>query len=169
VSETTRHSGASFRIDQIQGNFRIVTFDASGEKGLQADRLITKGEVLIRFQTEEKQVKPDVYSVQVGENHHVLLRPEFLRLTNHSCDPNIIMDVENLSMVALRDIQPGEGLAFFYPSTEWNMSGFFECGCGSAACLGRISGALYLDLAILRRYWLSPYIRKMTGLSNPAE
>ena len=107
-----------------------------------------------------------MYSVQVEERQHITLLPEYLSYTNHSCDPNVIMDVENLRMTALKDIEPGENLAFFYPSTEWDMSDEFECGCGAPNCLGRIRGAKYLDRELLRQYWLSPYIRRMTGLSN---
>lgn len=32
---------------------------------------------------------------------------------------------------ALRDIQPGDELSFFYPSTEWEMAQGFECKCGA--------------------------------------
>jgi SET domain-containing protein len=40
---------------------------------------------------------------------------------NHSCDPNVIINVENaddMYFEARRDIAKDEKLGFFYPSTE---------------------------------------------------
>lgn len=50
---------------------------------------------------------------------------------NHSCAPNVAMDVDRMVVRALEDIAIGEELSFFYPSTEWEMEQPFECWCNS--------------------------------------
>jgi len=63
-------------------------------------------------------------------------------------------------MAAAQDINEGDTLCFFYPSTEWDMKNPFECNCAtevskyesknfaslitSQTCLGTIRGAAHL-------------------------
>ncbi len=69
-------------------------------------------------------------------------------------------------VVALRDIAQGEALAFFYPSTEWEMAQAFDCWCGSLNCLKTISGAGQISADVLKRYRLSPHITALARLSQ---
>ena len=55
-----------------------------------------------------------------------------------------MVDTTNRVVVALRDIEAGEAITFFYPSTEWDMAQPFECGCGSTQCIKVVKGAKYL-------------------------
>ena len=64
-------------------------------------------------------------------------------------------------MVAARDIEKGEELFFFYPSTEWQMDAPFICLCGSANCINVVAGARFLPLSTLERHYLNPHIREM--------
>lgn len=55
-------------------------------------------------------------------------------LVNHSCDPNVAFDLSSSDpnewhVRALRRIEPGETVTFFYPSTEWDMDQPFTCEC----------------------------------------
>jgi hypothetical protein len=68
------------------------------------------------------------------------------------------MDFSQMELRAIRDIEPGEELTFFYPSTEWDMSTPFQCLCGSSQCLKRITGARYLPLNVLGRYFINQHI-----------
>ena len=61
---------------------------------------------------------------------------------------------------ALRDIQPGDELRAFYPSTEWRMAERFECRCGEPECLGVIGGAAEAPRHALARHRLSPVVRQ---------
>jgi hypothetical protein len=63
-----------------------------------------------------------------------------------------------MELRAIRDIEPGEELTFFYPSTEWDMITPFQCLCGSSQCLKRIGGARYLSLNVLSRYFINQHI-----------
>ncbi|KAJ7132118.1 hypothetical protein C8R44DRAFT_901969 [Mycena epipterygia] len=82
---------------------------------------------------------------------------------NHSCEPNIAFDLSSSDPAewhvrALKNIDAGSPLTFFYPSTEWEMDQAFECQCGTTSCLGRIQGAKFLTSDGVDRTWVSPWI-----------
>jgi hypothetical protein len=66
--------------------------------------------------------------------------PRFCGLLEHSCDPNVFIDMSELWLWALRDIQPGERLTMDYTATEDKLLRQFACDCGSAHCRGWITG-----------------------------
>ena len=99
-------------------------------------------------------------TVQTGEDKHITLQPEFLQYINHSCYPNVFFDTTAMQLVALKEIQPGDELMFFYPSTEWDMSQPFDCFCGTTQCLHRIQGAAYLSDEEAKRYRLTDFINE---------
>ena len=81
-------------------------------------------------------------------------------LMNHSCDPTVTDDSHDVcegEAYATRDIQKGEELTYNYLLQYYDRGPFFdECRCGSANCLGKMTGfkelgdedkAKYLPLA----------------------
>ena len=100
------------------------------------------------------------YTVQIAADQHAELVPGFLRLASHACRPNVVYDVDARRIEVVADIHPGDELAFFYPSTEWEMAEPFTCECGAPECLRRIAGARHLPKDVLRRYWLARHIRE---------
>ncbi len=124
------------------------------------------GDVIIAFQAKEILESPTYLTVQIGAHNHITLVPEFLQYINHSCDPNIVFDVDQMVIRAIKNIETGEELKFFYPSTEWEMDQPFICNCGSAQCLGLISGASGLDPASKLRYQVSQYIKNKWSESD---
>ncbi|VDB93002.1 Bgt-4417-2, partial [Blumeria graminis f. sp. tritici] len=58
-------------------------------------------------------------------------------------------------------LTPGQELTFFYPSTEWSMDQPFDCDCRSQDCLGRISGARFLNPNELKGRWINLHILEM--------
>ncbi|KAG2489081.1 hypothetical protein HYH03_012515 [Edaphochlamys debaryana] len=107
--------------------------------------------------TQGRSVPPNL---QVGASKHILLSPEWLENTNHSCDPNVFFNTEASALLALRAIAPGDELCFFYPSTEWAMGEPFACRCGAATCLGHVAGASALTPQQLEGRRLTPYIQQ---------
>lgn len=89
-----------------------------------------KGDLITRLENFIEVGKSSYLTVQIGPSKHVYLNSNFNYL-NHSCDPNLKIDVKKMAYVAVKDISPGDDLTFFYPSTEWNMDQPFECWCGS--------------------------------------
>jgi len=126
---------------------------------LVTKRAYKQGEVICAMPSEDVREKPNRFTVQIGRDKHTHVGK--LAALNHSCDPNVILDTENMVMVAARDIEKGEELFFFYPSTEWQMDAPFICLCGSANCINVVAGARFLPLSTLERHYLNPHIREM--------
>jgi len=127
-----------------------------------------KGEVICDIPKEKVMNKPDRFTVQIGRTEHTNVGK--LAALNHSCDPNVILDTGNMQMVARYDIEKGEELSFFYPSTEWEMDAPFICLCGSTNCIHVVAGARFLSLSTLEHHFLNKHIREeMIELLNATE
>nr|BBK08004.1 methyltransferase [Streptomyces sp. TP-A0584] len=124
--------------------------------GIVTTRDLAAGEVVADLGDCVAVDSPSIYTIEVGPGEHI--DGDRVRHLNHSCDPNTYVDTVRLRVVALRPIAAGEELTFFYPSTEWEMVGPFACLCGSAACVGTVSGARDLPLEVLHRYDLNAHI-----------
>ncbi|KAF8196736.1 hypothetical protein K438DRAFT_1906208 [Mycena galopus ATCC 62051] len=113
---------------------------------------------------------PKAYStVQCGRGSedNVELNSDFV-FADHSCEPNVVFDLSSADprqwhVRAVKDIEAGSAVTFFYPSTEWDMEQGFECHCGTESCLGRIQGAKYLAKEELLKHggWASPWILEL--------
>jgi hypothetical protein len=139
------------------GHFE-VTRSGDGSVGLRTLLAFDPGEVLVAFRVAALLPAPVRHSIQVGPAEHALVDPAFLRFTNHSCDPNVVLDTRARCVRAIRRLEPGEAITYFYPSTEWSMAEPFVCSCGAARCLLTIAGAAYLSAEVLARYQLADHI-----------
>ncbi|KUI58043.1 Histone-lysine N-methyltransferase ash1 [Cytospora mali] len=105
--------------------------------------------------------RPTYATCQIGRDQHISLNSDLLYM-NHSCEPSLIIDVDNLQILAgPKGLRPGDELTFFYPSTEWEMAQPFDCSCGTPSCHGQISGAKDMTSSQLEGYWLSGHIREL--------
>ena len=134
----------------------IPAFNGRGNY-LVSPNFIKAGKAFHQISGYEIIASPTRTSIQINKHEHI---EELSRLAylNHSCDPNVLMDFSQMELRAIRDIEPGEELTFFYPSTEWDMSTPFQCLCGSSQCLKKIAGARYLSLNVLGRYFINQHI-----------
>ncbi|BGP17701.1 hypothetical protein JCM10213_005279 [Rhodosporidiobolus nylandii] len=113
---------------------------------------------------------------------HIELNSDLLYV-NHSCDPNVVFDVngreanpgeEDASgewegrwrVRAVKDIAEGEILTFAYFSTEWDMDQPFSCLCGTSRCLGLIRGAKDMPQEVLDRYFVNDHIKAMKAYQS---
>lgn len=128
-------------------------------RSLITKQAYTRGEIICEIPTEKLFDKANRYTVQIAQDKHTEVGK--LSALNHSCDPNVILDTERLIMVARRDIEKGEELSFFYPSTEWEMDAPFICLCGSSNCIHVVAGARFLPLSTLENQYLNRHIREM--------
>jgi hypothetical protein len=133
---------------------------STGVRSLRATSALAPGQTLCTFSAGDILHHPTRFTLQLDEDRHILLSPEPLWYTNHSCAPNVFFDTEAMEVVILTPVAPGDELRFFYPSTEWSMAEPFVCACGSPDCLGRINGAADLPDAVLERYRLTPYVAR---------
>ncbi|KAF8309672.1 hypothetical protein DL93DRAFT_2141230 [Clavulina sp. PMI_390] len=105
-------------------------------------------------------------TLQYGIDQHCVLESD-LHYLNHSCSPNtaVVLDSPNRAqwhIHVLKDINIGDEITIFYPSTEWESGQPFDCMCGSEACLERISGAKELDLkTIEKRGYVAKHIQQL--------
>ncbi len=83
---------------------------------------------------------------------------------NHSCEPNVGIKGQ-ISFSAMRDITPGEELAFDYATgddDDWEMT----CQCGAPSCRGKVTGKDWKKPELQQKYagWFSQYLeRKIAG------
>lgn len=126
------------------------------------------GQVISKFGAKDVFDRPNYLTVQISNRQHIMLEPEVLQYINHSCAPNVFFDPSDRVVTALRKIEIGEELTFFYPSTEWSMDRGFDCACNSEACVGYIQGAAHLQPNILTKYQLSHtvYTAKASNLKD---
>jgi SET domain-containing protein len=61
---------------------------------------------------------------------------ELCMIINHSCEPNLGFSSEQMDMIAIRDIEVGEEIAYDYQymETEATFYEIKECKCGSKLC-----------------------------------
>lgn len=131
------------------------------KKSLHTAKAFKQNEVLCNFSDGSISQTPTYLTIQIGLNEHITLQPDFLQYTNHSCEPNVFFDTTSFKLIALKDINVGDELTFFYPSSEWNMNQPFACNCGNENCLHTIKGAAYLSKEVLSKYKLTDFIQSM--------
>ena len=117
-------------------------------------------EVFCSFGAMEIREKANRWTVQISSAEHVVLDPANLSFINHSCDPNIFFDTVAMDVICLKDIQPGDELTAFYPSTEWIMAEPFTCRCTSKDCAGLILGAKDMSPVTLEEYKLVSHVEE---------
>jgi D-alanine-D-alanine ligase-like ATP-grasp enzyme len=124
-----------------------IRVDADGSQHAVARRHLRAGSVVGPLLAREDAAGPARHTLQAGPGRHIWLWPAPLEFVDHSCAPNVAFDVDGGVVRVLHDVAPNEPLTFFYPATEWQMQSPFACLCGDAACLGQVSGAMFLTEA----------------------
>lgn len=134
---------------------------------LVANRSYEAGEVIARFD-DAPFAEQSYLTVQVGPGQHVQL--DVLSHLNHSCRPNTVIDTAARTVTASRDVEAGEILNFFYPSTEWEMDRPFVCQCGAPDCVKVVAGARHLAPEALARSYVNLHIIRAvnTVLQSPS-
>lgn len=103
-------------------------------------------------------------SVQTGRDAHIELNSALLYM-NHSCAPSLEVDTAAMVVRVARDhdLQVGDDLTFFYPSSEWCFSRPFDCLCGAGkgVCVGEVKGAEALSREQLNRWFVNAHIEDL--------
>lgn len=133
-------------------------------KHLVAEQRIKKGSAFYKIKTYQILDHPTYQSIQISANEHLL--EENVVYLNHSCNPNTIFNVDEMEFYAVCDIEKGEAITFFYPSTEWDLHRPFSCLCNSKQCLKVIKGAKYLSDKLLSQYFVNPHIYQQKASSQ---
>lgn len=119
-----------------------------GGKGIFATELIKNDEIVWKMDDNEKiltkkqalNLPPYELSLVCQYRNKYILNRDNSQYMNHSCDPALWF-LDDDTMIARRDIKPGEEITYDYSATE--ISPIYEdnwdCQCGSKNCRGRIS------------------------------
>jgi uncharacterized protein len=145
----------------------IADFDMNG---VFACKPIKKGELIAVFggivcDDKAFQEMPPVnrmLSIQVEENLYLV--PDHIGqgdYFNHSCNPNAGL-LGQITLVAMRDIKPGEQVRFDYAMSDCNSYDEFDCNCGEPNCRGRVTGDDWQNREIQDRYagFFAPHIER---------
>jgi hypothetical protein len=159
-----KNPSSSYSVTGSHGFAEVREDTISLAKSLHSIVSFDKGDIICVFGAAAILRTPTYLTVQTGIDEHIHLKPEFLKFTNHSCDPNVFFDTKSMEFVALKDIRPGDEFTFFYPSTEWDMAQPFECVCGSSSCLKHISGASHMNSELLKQYRLTTFIQQQLAV-----
>lgn len=87
---------------------------------------------------------------QIGRNSYIYpLYPS--RFLNHSCAPNAGLK-DDITLVALRQISPGEEITFDYSTSMLERDWEMPCQCGTPACRRLVQDFDLLPLDLQRHY-----------------
>ncbi|GAA5933432.1 uncharacterized protein JCM15063_001312 [Sporobolomyces koalae] len=148
----------------------------SGEKAYSSVQVLPDPPLPTSF-TPATSLPPTYHSQNPPPRRHIELNSDLLYV-NHSCDPNVVFDVNGREaekgerdesgqwqgrwrVRAIKDIAEGEILTFAYFSTEWDMDQPFSCLCNTSKCLGTIRGAKDIPAETLEGYFINDHIKAM--------
>jgi hypothetical protein len=142
-------------------NCEVRQQQANKHNGLFASAAFKTGDLIVAFLPSKIVDTPNYLTVQLSEDKHIHLLPEYLQYVNHSCEPNVLFNTTTMQLECVRDIAIGDELRFFYPATEWRIAQEFICHCGKPNCIGLVRGAADTPIAILNQYKLTDFIKFM--------
>lgn len=142
-TECWLHPGVEVALSPIAG---IGLFARTGlEYGAVVARLggVVVDEHELRRRLDERAATPTMPYIDtislIHNTHLVLPHGTLVRFGNHSCDPNLWWR-DALSLVARRDVRPGEEVTNDYATSTALADFRMTCACGSENCRRVITG-----------------------------
>jgi hypothetical protein len=118
--------------------FEVVYKDEMSGKGVFCYRAFKRGEVIAHMSGDViDEIRQHTLQIAPGKQ---LFDPYFSGYFLHSCAPNISLDMDKLTVTALRDIPANSYLYMDYAETEDYLFKQFPCSCGASNCRGWVSG-----------------------------
>jgi len=142
-----------------------------GQHGVFAVEPVRAGELIsvwsgVVVNAEQLAQLPDEnrrHTIQVEDHLFFasILPDEPADYINHSCNPNAGLDGQ-LTLVALRNIKPGEEISFDYSTADSTPYDEFDCKCGARTCRGHVTGNDWRRPELWRRYkgHFMPYLQR---------
>lgn len=121
-------------------DFKVIKKDDAAGYGVMTYKKFRKGELIAEIAGE---IITDIrqHSLQIETGKH-LYDTYFTGYLLHSCDPNVFLDMQNMKLVAIKDIKANDYLYMDYASTEDVLYKQFPCSCNAKNCRGWITGKL---------------------------
>jgi SET domain-containing protein len=131
-----------------------------GNFGLFAKTKISKGDLIWKLDTNEKQLTKeerdglpeDIQKFAFQYQDKFIVVHDGSQYMNHSCDPNTWWTADD-ELSALRDINAGEEITYDYSTADigdWTAS--WKCNCGSPDCRQTITGKDIIDKKLQEKY-----------------
>lgn len=153
-----------------------LTPDAPGEGRVTAHEQIRAGEViavragavLSREALATVAAERAACSMQIGPDQYLV--PGEVREAdriNHSCSPNAGMRGDR-TLIALREILPGEEICYDYAMTDDSDYRQFPCLCGVSECRGQVQGGEWKRPDLQERYvgYFSIFVEDLIARQN---
>ena len=147
-----------------EDNLEIRKSNISG-KGVFAKKLIKKGEKICFMEGEEVSVEECIRRIKEGiekdgdflqvDNEKYIDMKESNRCINHSCNPNAFIRGKN-ELVALKDINKGEEIAYDYSTTMWEDKDEIKKELGTDAWTMKCKGGSKNCRKIIDQFYLLP-------------
>eukprot|EP01084_Bolivina_argentea_P201785 344871_1 len=141
---------------------RVRSGYVDGDSGIVATVDIKKGEVILDLNNAMIVGEKMRWNTQIGLSKFLFYTHPDFKYQNHSCNPNIYLDIPKMQTIALKDITSGTELTRNYCANNWICYKSFKCICGSYNCFKDVGGAKYCTLAQLfeMEHILAPYIKE---------
>ena len=147
-----------------------------GNNGLFANEKITKGTIIWKLDSSEKQLTkkerddlPECKKRLAFQYHNkYIVVHDGSQFMNHSCTPNTWWTADD-ELSAMKDINADEEVTYDYSTADvGNWAASWQCKCGSLDCRKIITGKDILNKKLQEKYqnhlpsWTRDYIKKMT-------
>ena len=140
-----------------QGVFAVETIQAGEVVAVWGGRIVP-ADVAAALPSQTRR-----YVVQVEEGQFLapMERIDPAELINHCCQPNSGL-LGQITLVALRCIQPGEEVTFDYATTDSSAFLEFDCACTKKPCRNRVSADDWQrnEVQSVNRGHFSPYLQR---------
>lgn len=139
------------------GVYAVIPVQAGELLAVWGGRVVTKEQLEALSETAQHhaiQIEEGLYLAPVGP-------AEPADYFNHCCDPNAGLR-GSASLVAMRDIEPGEEVCFDYAMSDSSDYDEFECACQAPGCRGMVRGTDWRNPDLWERYdgYFSPYLQR---------
>ena len=141
-----------------------------GGHGVIARTFIHAGELLVVWGGEVVSETQLVHFTQAQQRRSIQIEDNLYLIpgrigpadyVNHSCEPNAGLSGQ-ISLVAMRNIEPGEEVCFDYAMSDGSPYDEFECNCNAPTCRGYITGNDWRNPDLWPKYegYFSPYLQR---------
>ena len=162
MSDNTTYSAPGLKVVSLGSRGRGVVAERNFKQGeviaIWRGSIITEREVIALSDSERSQL------LQVDEDAFLVTNKALLTVDyiNHSCEPNCGF-TDSTTLVAMREIAPGEAITFDYAMSDTKTIFAFDCWCGSAKCRKKINGDDWRLADLQERYsgWFAPHVARL--------
>ena len=159
----------SYISPKLEGRFllEIQGFGVFAKELIKKDELLCLwgGNIWTKAEFEQLPFENRSHGLQVDEElfqtYDSNETAETADYVNHSCTPNAGLR-GSITLVAMRDISPGEEVCFDYAMSDGSPYDEFQCQCGSVNCRTTITGNDWMITELQQRYrgYFSPYLQR---------